>query len=197
MTRTFRNAAAAGALFAFALLASGVAGAGPVPAPPAAQAFKIGALSAWSLHDAQFTAPNDGKTFGVGQTPEMVSDVLRHGGAPSDMITLSVNVLLVKSPGHVMLFDTGLGAKLGGGLLKSLALTGTHPEDVTDIFITHSHGDHIGGLAADGRAGLSQCDDPHVREGVGLHASPGRDRGGCRRAQGRHLHAGRGGCSLA
>jgi glyoxylase-like metal-dependent hydrolase (beta-lactamase superfamily II) len=119
---------------------------GPMAAPPAAAPFKIGALSAWSLHDAQFAAPNDGSTFGVGEPPAAVAEVLRKAGAPTDRIVVSVNVLLVKTPGHVVLFDTGLGPGLHGGMMSSLALAGVRPADVTDILITHSHGDHVGGL---------------------------------------------------
>lgn len=120
---------------------------GPMAAPPAATPFRIGALTAWSLHDGQFAAPNDGKTFGVGEAPAAVAEVLRKAGAATDRVILSVNVLLVKAPGHVILFDSGLGPMLHGGLMGSLALTGVKPEEVTDILITHSHGDHVGGLA--------------------------------------------------
>jgi glyoxylase-like metal-dependent hydrolase (beta-lactamase superfamily II) len=136
------------------LLAATVAGAqtGPMSAPPAATPFKIGGLSAWALHDGQFAAANDGTTFGVGEPPAAVAEVLRKAGAPTDRIVVSVNVLLVKTPGHVVLFDTGLGAGLHGGLMNSLALTGVAPGDVTDILITHSHGDHVGGLTTPGRA---------------------------------------------
>ena len=135
-------------LASLALFVAGhvAAQAGPMAAPPAATPLKIGALSAWSLHDGQFIAPNNGSTFGVGEPTEAVAEVLRKGGAGTDRIVLSVNVLLVEAPGHVMLFDTGLGAGLHGGLMSSLALTGVKPADVTDILITHSHGDHIGGL---------------------------------------------------
>ena len=138
---------------ALSLLTAGCAQAqtGPMAAPPAAAPFKIGVLSAWSLHDAQYVAANDGKTFGVGEPPAAVADVLRKAGAPTDKIVLSVNALLVKAPGHIMLFDTGLGPGLHGGLMASLALTGVSPADVTDILITHSHGDHIGGLTTAGK----------------------------------------------
>ena len=121
---------------------------GPVAAPPDAEPFRIGALKAWSLHDAQFIAANDGKLFGLGQPPGAVDAVLRKAGAPTDRIALSVNVLLVKTPGHTILFDSGLGAGLHGGLMQSLALTGVKPGEITDVLITHTHGDHIGGVVA-------------------------------------------------
>lgn len=142
MTRT------AAALLLVVTLAAGCARGqtGPIAAPPDAAPFKIGALRAWSLHDGQFVAANNGSLFGLGEPTAAVSAVLAKAGAPTDRIALSVNVLLVKMPGHTVLFDTGLGAGLHGGLMQSLALTGVQPGEITDILITHTHGDHVGGL---------------------------------------------------
>lgn len=114
---------------------------------PEAKAFKVGSLDLVSLHDAQFTPANDGKTFGVGQKPEAVADLLKAAGEPTNVVTLSVDALLVKSDKRVVLIDTGIG----GALQQSLALSGTKPEAVTDILITHSHPDHVGGLVKDGK----------------------------------------------
>jgi glyoxylase-like metal-dependent hydrolase (beta-lactamase superfamily II) len=128
------------------------AGFGPQPVEPAAHAFHIGNLAAWTLADAQFVIPNDAKTFGVDADPDAVSEVLKAAGVPTDRITLSVDALLVKEGKLLMLFDTGLGASRHGVLLKSLEAAGFAPEEVTDVLITHPHGDHIGGLArADGK----------------------------------------------
>jgi glyoxylase-like metal-dependent hydrolase (beta-lactamase superfamily II) len=52
-----------------------------------------------------------------------------------------------------MLFDTGAGSLFGPTVGKagaSLAAAGIDPASVTDIFISHGHGDHVGGLVADG-----------------------------------------------
>ena len=119
---------------------------GPSPAAPAAQALRVGALKLWALHDAQYVVPNDAKTFGVDAGVAAVADLLRGAGAPTDRITLSVNALLVRSGARVLLLDTGLGSKVQGGLIASLAAAGVSPDAVTDVLITHSHGDHVGGL---------------------------------------------------
>jgi glyoxylase-like metal-dependent hydrolase (beta-lactamase superfamily II) len=119
---------------------------GPVAVAPAAHLFTVGKLKLASLHDAQFVVPNDGKTFGAGVEPASVGEVLRAGGTPTDRITLSVNALLIHTGHRVVLIDTGLGPKAHGQLLASLREAGVKPAAVTDVLITHSHLDHIGGL---------------------------------------------------
>lgn len=139
------------AAFGFASAARADAAFGPISAPPAARSFRVGSLELTSLQDAQFVAPNDGKTFGLDVGPAAVADVLRASAAPTDRITLSVNVLLVRDGRRILLLDSGLGPKLHGGLLASLELAGVAPSAVTDVLITHPHLDHVGGLIdADG-----------------------------------------------
>ena len=125
---------------------------GPAAVAPQAHAFRIGRLRLTALRDASFTAPNDAGVFGVDAGAAAVSDLLRAASAPTDRVALSVNVLLVRSGKRWLLLDSGLGPKSHGGLVASLALAGVLPNQVTDVLITHTHADHIGGLlAADGR----------------------------------------------
>ncbi|MDR1286956.1 MAG: MBL fold metallo-hydrolase [Treponema sp.] len=58
------------------------------------------------------------------------------------------NAFLIKAPGRVVLVDTGFGA----ALFDNLQALGVDPEQVDAVLITHMHGDHIGGLARDGKA---------------------------------------------
>jgi glyoxylase-like metal-dependent hydrolase (beta-lactamase superfamily II) len=139
-------------LVLLAAAASHAAFAKPVPVEPQAVTFQLGALQVSALRDATNVVDNDAKTFGVGIDPAVTANVLRAAGAPTDRITLSVDALLVRAPGRVMLFDTGLGPKVHRVLIASLAKAGVTPDAVSDVFITHSHGDHVGGLvSADGR----------------------------------------------
>ncbi|MEJ0008356.1 MAG: MBL fold metallo-hydrolase [Steroidobacteraceae bacterium] len=122
------------------------------PVAPEARTFQLGKLAVTVLHDAQIVVPNDGKSFGVDAKPGEVADLLRACGAPSGEVSLSVNVLMVKIDHRIVLLDTGTGPEWHGALLGSLKLAGVAPTAVTDVLITHSHGDHVNGLLdANGR----------------------------------------------
>src|SRR5688572_4260735 len=123
----------------------------PAPKVEVVHAFKIGELSAMALRDGGMELPNDNKVFGVGGTPEEVAAVLTANRHPADKLALTIQPLLVKSADRVLLFDTGAGPLFGPGsgqLLASFADAGIDPQSVTDIFISHSHGDHVGGLVS-------------------------------------------------
>jgi glyoxylase-like metal-dependent hydrolase (beta-lactamase superfamily II) len=123
------------------------------PAPPPKEenvrAFTIGQAAAFALRDGRIELPNDTQVFGVGHTSAEVAALLSAAGQPTDKLVLSIAPLLVKSADRVLLFDTGAGANFGPGagkLRASFAEAGIDPATVTDIFISHVHGDHIGGL---------------------------------------------------
>jgi glyoxylase-like metal-dependent hydrolase (beta-lactamase superfamily II) len=121
----------------------------PPPKPENAHAFKIGELSAWAVRDGELKFPNDEKIFGLGKTPDEVNAVLTAAGLPTDTLHLGLQPLLVKTADKVLLFDTGAATNFGPGnglLPASLAEAGVDPASVTDIFISHVHGDHVGGL---------------------------------------------------
>ena len=125
---------------------------GPQAVPVAARSFRLGTMKLTSLHDAQYVVPNDGKTFGVDAGAAAVGELLRAHGEATDRITLSVNSLLVRDGARTLLIDTGLGPKAHGELMPGLQAAGVSPGSVTDVLITHSHGDHVGGLVdANGR----------------------------------------------
>jgi glyoxylase-like metal-dependent hydrolase (beta-lactamase superfamily II) len=122
----------------------------PPPAKPEdSHAFKIGELSAWAVRDGALEFPNDQKVFGLGKTPDEVNAVLTAANLPTDKLQLGLQPLVVKTADKVLLFDTGAAANFGPGnglLPTSLKDAGIAPADVTDIFISHVHGDHVGGL---------------------------------------------------
>lgn len=108
--------------------------------------FNVGAMEAWSLKDGGMSVPNDGKIFNIDGTTAQTAAVLRAAGVADDKLELSINVLLLRVEDRMILLDSGLGAKAGGKLGASLAAAGIAPARITDIVISHSHRDHIGGL---------------------------------------------------
>ena len=125
------------------------ADAASTPPDARAQKFTIGKYSAIALEDGTISEPNDNKSFVVGRPPAEVAEVLKSGGAPGDHFEFNIHPLLVHAGNRVLLFDTGAGSDFGpiaGKLGQSMAAAGVDPSSVTDIFISHAHGDHVGGL---------------------------------------------------
>lgn len=135
--------------------ASAATAAAPAPAQAEdVRAFKAGGLDAWALRDGGMDdVPNDNKTFGVGLTPADVSAVLQ--GAGLQKIALSIQPMLVRTGDRLVLLDAGAGfafGEAGGRLPTSLRAAGFGPEQITDVVISHSHGDHVAGLMQRGGA---------------------------------------------
>jgi len=80
-----------------------------------------------------------------------IREALRRSFLPDELET-SVNTFLVNTGTRLVMIDAGSGASMGpsvGKLLANLRAAGYRPEQVDEIYITHMHGDHVGGLAAD------------------------------------------------
>lgn len=60
-------------------------------------------------------------------------------------IPASMSTFLVESDSIRILFDTGRGAS-DSRLIKALQEQGLSPDDIEFIYLTHFHGDHIGGM---------------------------------------------------
>jgi len=66
----------------------------------------------------------------------------------------SVNAFLINTGGKLVLIDTGAASLFGptlGKLAANLQAAGYRPEQVDEIYITHMHPDHVGGLMAGGQ----------------------------------------------
>jgi glyoxylase-like metal-dependent hydrolase (beta-lactamase superfamily II) len=67
----------------------------------------------------------------------------------------SFNGFLVNTGSKLVLIDTGAGTSMGsdlGKLAARIKAAGYTPEQIDEVYITHMHPDHIGGLVADGKA---------------------------------------------
>jgi len=109
-----------------------------------------------NLHtiDTGFFKLDGGAMFGV------VPKAIWNRTNPADennLCTWSMRCLLVEDGDRLILIDTGIGDKqdekffshyyLHGDATmdKSLAAKGFHRDDITDVFLTHLHFDHVGG----------------------------------------------------
>jgi glyoxylase-like metal-dependent hydrolase (beta-lactamase superfamily II) len=106
------------------------------------------------LGDFEVTALSDG-TLGLpvtklltNTTPEKVAKALARSDL-KDPVETSVNAYLINTGEKLVLIDTGAGVLFGptlGTLIAGLKASGYQPEQVDEIYITHMHGDHVGGL---------------------------------------------------
>jgi glyoxylase-like metal-dependent hydrolase (beta-lactamase superfamily II) len=121
----------------------------PPAAPPAAfYRFRIGASQALVLNDGFLPGPIHPFLAPEGTSAEVIELLAANFQSPITA-QIPVNVLLVQLGREWVLFDAGSGSGFGpstGQLQKSLAAAGVRPEQISTIFLTHAHPDHIGGL---------------------------------------------------
>ena len=108
--------------------------------------FTVGDLQGAALKDNDFYPPNDNSVLAIHQTHAEVDPVLEAAGLDTDKLHLSVQPMLIETADKVFLFDTGTGPGGSGKATASLEAAGVAPADVDDIFISHYHFDHVGGL---------------------------------------------------
>lgn len=78
-------------------------------------------------------------------------------GIGEEGLPASVSTYLMKCGDDLILFDAGLGAQAGGQLVSLLDSLGVKPEDVDYLYVSHFHGDHIGGMLNEGNAVFSNA----------------------------------------
>jgi glyoxylase-like metal-dependent hydrolase (beta-lactamase superfamily II) len=82
--------------------------------------------------------------------PEKLFAALK-AGFLKETVETSVNTYLVNTGNKLVLIDTGAAGLFGptlGNLLSNLKASGYQPEQIDEIYITHMHADHVGGLMA-------------------------------------------------
>lgn len=115
-----------------------------------------------SVIDTGFFKLDGGAMFGV--VPKSMWEKLEQPDA-NNMCTWAMRCLLVETGDRKILIDTGIGNKQSekffsyfhphgeDSLINSLQKKGLKAEDITDVFLTHLHFDHVGGavLVNDGK----------------------------------------------
>ena len=102
--------------------------------------LEIGDFKISMLSEAQ---RDSGTDILLGASKEDIAKFIPTGKYPS-----AVAAYLIQSPDGAVMVDTGFGREIGRHL-KSLGIS---EDDVKTVLITHAHGDHIGGLLAEGNA---------------------------------------------
>ena len=110
--------------------------------------LRSGDLDLFILTDG-FIHDKDVELFSPRGNINELRKILQDNFRPTDSIEMALNVLLVKTKDRLILFDTGWGifaAETNGYLPESLAKAEFSVNDITDVFISHAHPDHIGGV---------------------------------------------------
>jgi glyoxylase-like metal-dependent hydrolase (beta-lactamase superfamily II) len=113
----------------------------------------LGSFEVTALSDGTLDLPVDALLTHT--TPAKVKAALARAYLRPPVET-SVNGYLVNTGTKLVLIDAGAAGLFGptlGKLVANLEASGYTPEQVDEIYLTHMHGDHVGGItSADGKA---------------------------------------------
>ena len=110
--------------------------------------MKVGAFEVTALSDGTVALPVD--KLLTGQKAAVIDGLLTRSFLKAPVET-SVNGYLVNTGSKLVLIDAGAAGLFGptlGKLVANLKAAGYAPEQVDEIYITHMHPDHVGGLMA-------------------------------------------------
>ncbi|MGN5953406.1 MBL fold metallo-hydrolase [Sphingobacterium lactis] len=115
---------------------------------PGFKRLLVGDAEVYVLTDGFIREPNvDG--FSPRADIIELKKLLNQNFRSDQFIDMAMNVPLIKYKELLILIDCGMGIFADdntGKLLESLSAAGFQPSDITDIFLSHAHPDHIGGI---------------------------------------------------
>ena len=118
----------------------------PTHQPPGLYHHAVGDFTVTALNDGTVALPVDDLL--IHTTKAKTDAALAHSFLKPPVQT-SVNAYLINTGDKLVLVDTGAGGLFGptlGNLAANLKAAGYQPEQVDEIYITHMHADHVGGL---------------------------------------------------
>jgi glyoxylase-like metal-dependent hydrolase (beta-lactamase superfamily II) len=121
---------------------------------PSRYALRVGDIDVLVVSDGVLPLPT--VMLGHNADPALRSAWLKDMFLPPDAFDWSLNVVMVRSGGKIILIDAGLGLDpdlnlpRAGQLAKRLEAAGIDLASITDVVLTHMHMDHVGGLLVDG-----------------------------------------------
>lgn len=122
----------------------------PTPPPVGFRRMKLGAMEVIAINDGALRRPL-GDEFVTNTPLDQVRAALAAQGLPTDYVDIPFTPFLVVSGNRRILLDTGFadnGPPTTGRLRANMQAAGFRFDDITDVVISHYHGDHISGLRA-------------------------------------------------
>jgi glyoxylase-like metal-dependent hydrolase (beta-lactamase superfamily II) len=124
--------------------------------------FEITALSDGThpFPDEDLTAPKTGTSGGNNDRAKLLdidpkqADALLRAAYLTIPTEGSINAFLINTGSKLILIDTGAGTLYGsccGHLIANLEAAGYRPDEIDEIFLTHLHADHVGGISPAGK----------------------------------------------
>ena len=167
-------------------------GADAKPASPARNAFTyrfaIGDIEAWSISDGHMLFKEGlNLMWPDADRTAMREDLVQHGER-LDALPLYVNILVTRIGNEIAIFDAGFGPRPNnreiGWVAEALDSIGIKPGQVTQAFLSHAHGDHLGGFVVANKPMFPNAALHCLKAEVDFWRSPEPDFSKSRRAKG-------------